>query len=163
MIEHRIGKGTGHMADAAVLRGRNMAGMFLDRRACSIISVTLCTVIHDTGMIENTVLEISANTMTDAAILAISGWMIRRHTRSTGDHIACTAVVARSTVTGNACVAENCRWYKRRIRMANVAILGCRQMACSLDYSRIIGNKLAGVTAIAATGNPRVYIRQEGR
>ncbi len=36
-------------------------------------------------------------------------------------------------------------------------------MACCLDQSRIIGNKLAGVTAFTATANSRVYTRQEVR
>lgn len=94
MIEYRIGKGTGYVADAAVLRRRDMAGMFLDRCAGRIITVALRTVRHDPGMVENTILEIGANTMTDTAILAICRRMIRRHTRGTGHHIVSTAVVA---------------------------------------------------------------------
>lgn len=59
-------------------------------------------------------------------------------------------------------MAEN-RLYKRRIiRMANIAILGSRQMVCSLYERRVIGNKLAGVTAFAAAADSRVHTRQEG-
>ena len=58
-------------------------------------------------MIENAVFEISADTVTDTAILAISGWMIRRHTDSTSRYIVHTAVVARSTIAGDARVAES--------------------------------------------------------
>ncbi len=107
MIEYRIAKGAGHMADAAVLRGRDMAGMFLDRRSGSIITMALCAVIHDTGMVEYAVCEICANTMTDSAILAICGRMIRCHASGAGDHIIRTAIVARRAVAGDPLMAEN--------------------------------------------------------
>lgn len=107
MIKHRIAKGAGHMADAAVLRGRDMAGMLLHCRSRSIITVALCAVIHNTGMIEYAVCEISANTMTDTAILAICGWMIRCHASGTGEHIVRTTIVARSAVAGDPRMAEN--------------------------------------------------------
>ena len=107
MIKYRIGKGAGHMADAAVLRGRDMTGMLLDCRPRSIITVALCAVIHDTGMIENAILEIGANTMTDAAILAVCGRMIRRHASGAGEHIVRTTIVARSAVAGDPRMAEN--------------------------------------------------------
>lgn len=107
MIKYRIAKGAGHMADAAVLRGRDMAGMLLDRRSRSIITVALCAVIHDAGMIEYAVCEICANTMTDTAILAICGWMIRCHASGAGEHIVRTTIVARSAVAGDPRMAEN--------------------------------------------------------
>jgi hypothetical protein len=45
-------------------------------------------------MIENAILEISANTVTDAAILVIGGRMSWRHTGGASGYIARTAVVA---------------------------------------------------------------------
>ena len=60
--------------------------------------------------------------------------------------------MARLTISGDARVIKN-RSSECYIRVANVTILHCWQMACRLNNQRIARNKLAGMTAFAATCN----------
>ena len=73
MIKHRWFKGAGYMTDTAVLRGRDVDGggrIFLGSnwRRRWIITVTGCTVIHNTRVIKGTIGEIVANCMARSTI-----------------------------------------------------------------------------------------------
>ena len=67
MNENRVRKSAGDVADAAILRGRKVAGtLWSGRRCCS--AVAGCTVTHDAGMIKGGAGKGRA-VMTGAAIL----------------------------------------------------------------------------------------------
>ena len=80
MIEHRVGKGAGYMADTAILGGLDMADILPRpfRSPCWVITVTCCAVIHDAGMIKGAIVEIVANCMARSTIGSRGRMRIRR-------------------------------------------------------------------------------------
>lgn len=70
MIEHRVGKGAWYVTDAAILSGRNVAGIFLGSywSRGRVIAVTCSAITHNTSMIKGAILEIVANSMTRSTV-----------------------------------------------------------------------------------------------
>lgn len=70
MIKYRVLKGARYVTNATILRGRNMAGIFLwpYRRRCRVVTVTGGAVTYDAGMIKSTILEIVTNSMAGSTI-----------------------------------------------------------------------------------------------
>ena len=67
MIEVGTGKSRGVMTNRAILSRESMIA-WLDGRYCSWISVTRCTVVYDTSMIEHRIRK-SAGNVADTAVL----------------------------------------------------------------------------------------------
>ena len=57
MVKRGTSKSRGVMAHRAILCGRDVADILLGYRCRSIITMALCAVIYDTGMIEHRVLK----------------------------------------------------------------------------------------------------------
>ena len=152
VIKNDIGEGAGDVADTAILRGRNVAGMlWRGRRCCTAVAGR--TVIHDAGMIKGGTGKIRA-VMTGAAILG-GGNMCCRH--SSRPQFFMGPIVAAGTIPGDVVVSEN-RWRERRVGMAEVTILARWEMVrCGL----LRRGESTVVTTFAAAGDIRVSRSQE--
>lgn len=152
VIKNDIGEGAGDVTDAAILGGRNVAGvLWRGRWGCTTVAGR--TVIHDAGMIKGGTGKIRA-VMTGAAILG-GGNMCCRH--SSRPQFFMGPIVAGRTITGDVVVSEN-RWRERRVGMAEVTILARWEMVrCGL-FRR---GEPAVVTTFAAAGDVRVGRIQE--
>ena len=152
MIEHCVGKSARNVTDTAILCGRNVTSILLrpywSRRR--VITVTCGAVTHDAGMIKGTILEIVANGMAGSAIGSGGGMISCLCFSKSAGRRNMIAVMARSTITSDTRMIENLG-SEAIVSMANVTILSCWYMARRLNNTLIAGNKLADVTAFAAT------------
>ena len=104
MIENRIRKSTGDVADAAILRGRKVVGtLWRGRRCCA--AVTRCAVTDDTGVIKGGAGKVRG-VVTDAAVFT-GGNMGRRHSPRSGFFMR--PIMTGYAISGDARVIKN-RW-----------------------------------------------------
>ena len=165
VTEHRRRKGTGYVADTAILGGRNMADILLCRCPRSTIGMTFVAVINPSGVIKDAIGEITTRkTMAYATILGRV-----RMARCNGCLASCTccniiytAIMARFTIPGDTCMSENMR-RKGIICMAEVTILGRWQMTCRLHSRRRGREELTLMTTFTTRSHTRMDTRQKDR
>ena len=113
MIKHRRYKGAaGDVADIAILRCWNVAGMFADRTTSAAIMTGITSFTHNfRSAVVDKCTEESSRVMAGDAIF-ISALMNRRIRRTSGanGNVICTSIVAGSAATGDARVRKNIRY-----------------------------------------------------
>ena len=129
MVKHRRYKGAaGYMADIAILRCWNVAGMLANRTTSAAIMTGLAPFTHNVGsaMIDKCTEEIS-RVMAGSAIF-ISALVNRRIRRTSGTNssVVCTSIMARSAVTSDARVSNISDWCECSNSVTVVTILNRR-------------------------------------
>ena len=104
MIENRVRKSTGYVADAAILRGRQVVGTLLRGRRCCA-AVAGYAVTDDTGVIKGGAGKVRG-VVTDAAVFT-GGNMGRRHSPRSGFFMR--PIMTGYAISGDARVIKN-RW-----------------------------------------------------
>ena len=109
MIKHRGGKRAGHVTDAAILVGYNVAGMLTNRTTRTAVMAGVTSFTHNFGaaMINKSVCEISG-VMAHTAILGCTAMKCRiRCPSGPSRNIIHIAIMTRGTIITDTRVIEN--------------------------------------------------------